>query len=64
MIDIVFSGVSFDLAGVAYESIFTFPVMNNIFIPREDFVVSTLESVSNSFEAELEKLKAAVADMP
>lgn len=64
MIDIVFSGISFDLAGVAYESIFTFPVMNNIFIPREDVVVSTLESVSNSFEAELEKLKAAVAEMP
>ena len=38
--------------------------MNNIFIPREDVVVSTFESVSNTFDSDLASLKAAVADMP
>lgn len=64
MVDIVFKGISFDLGVVAYEGIFTKPIMNNIFIPREDVVVSTLESVSNSFDAELGSLKAAVEEMP
>ena len=64
MVDMIFKGIAFDLAIVAYEGTFTGPVMNNIFIPREDVVVSTFESVSNTFDSDLASLKAAVADMP
>lgn len=64
MIDIIFSGISFDLGGVAFESTVTSPVMTDIFIPRNNAVVSAFETISNRFDNTIENIRIEVDDMP
>ena len=64
MLDLVFNGVSFDFGNVAYENYVSKVLMSKIFIPKSDAVVSAIETISETFSAQIESLRETVEQVP
>jgi hypothetical protein len=64
MLDIVFNGITYDYGINVWQSHVGNKLMTDIFMPKSEAVVSTLDSIATSLDAQIEKLKTAVEQMP
>ncbi|MBE6658768.1 MAG: extracellular solute-binding protein [Ruminococcaceae bacterium] len=64
MLDIVFGGITFDYGINVWQEHIGNKIMSDIFLKKNNAVVSTLEKMQNAVTVQIEKLRETVADMP
>lgn len=64
MLDLIFDGVVYDFGINVWQDNLGNNIIKQIFIPQSDAIVSTLDTLSNSVDTDIKKLRESIEAMP